>query len=198
MRQRETSRHPRNAMESTERGFRFLVKRESKGRVVSWLPLVFGLIPILLSLGGSAGAVEWHVSVQNFQFVPAALNITPGDSVTFTNEAPGAHDVSFEDGVNSGPTGSFETFDNWSRTFGENGTFRYRCKLHSTDFGSGMVGVVIVGTQTAAPPSSPQGSGFLPDLGAEGASLAMLAAVMISRGASRPRTKSNPVSTDPE
>ena len=87
--------------------------------------------------GGSATSVS---ACDNF-FAPASSPIVSGNAVTWTWRGANQHNVTFEDGQGSSPTRSSGTHN---RTFSGAGTFRYRCTIHSTDFNSGMVGVVSV------------------------------------------------------
>lgn len=96
------------------------------------------LIPILLVLlalpGLAARAATVDVSVVNFQFIPATVNIAAGDTVTWTFEEPG-HNVA-GNGFRSGNPGAVATF---SHTFNAAGSFGYVCEAHF-----GMAGTVNV------------------------------------------------------
>jgi len=81
------------------------------------------------------------------------------DTVVFINDDSFAHDVIFEAGFGTGAAGSLPAAGNWSHTFNESGTFRFRCQLHSANFDTGMVGKVIAGTPSAPPPA-PKSPGF--------------------------------------
>jgi plastocyanin len=81
------------------------------------------------------------VDVQDNQFVPQSVTVTHGATVTWTWKGATGHNVTFEDGQGSSSTQTNGTLD---RTFGTAGTFRYRCTIHSSNFTSGMIGVVNV------------------------------------------------------
>lgn len=122
-----------------------------------------GLIASLLALlaaAGSGDAAVVDVHIQNSVFVPSNITIDPGDTLNFINDDSLAHDVTFEAGFGSGAAGSLAASANWSHVFATNGTFKFRCQVHSANFDSGMVGRVQVGA-AAAPPPAPSG-GFLP------------------------------------
>lgn len=73
------------------------------------------------------------------QFDQSTVNVSEGDTVTFTWQG-GFHDVVFADGVSSGtPVGIDGT--TFSRTFDVAGTYDYVCSVHES---VGMVGTVVV------------------------------------------------------
>lgn len=81
-------------------------------------------------------------------FEPGVLKIKSGDTVTWVQEDNvNEHNViTYPDGIPKG-TGMFESpmmrrsGEQWSRTFGKSGTYRYHCHPHEA---VGMRGVVIV------------------------------------------------------
>jgi plastocyanin len=92
----------------------------------------------------ATGPVDGHaITVSDDRFSPISGNVAVGDSVTWT-WAPGndGHDVTFEDS----PFGTSGTLVSgaWRRAFPAPGYYRYRCTLHSTNFATGMVGVIVV------------------------------------------------------
>ena len=104
------------------------------------------IIAALIALGwwqataGSRAAAS-SVSVDDFQFTPAALSVASGDTVTWTL-AGGFHSVVADDGsFNSGEPGTGFPF---SHTFNAPGTYRYYCSVHGGPNGSGMSGVITV------------------------------------------------------
>ncbi len=75
------------------------------------------------------------VSMENIQFVPATVEISPGDTVKWVNNDGFPHTVTgFGVDVNVQPGEPF------THTFNEKGTFDYECTIHP-----GMEGSVIVG-----------------------------------------------------
>ncbi len=82
-----------------------------------------------------------NVNVQNNFFSPGQLNVTAGANVTWTWYSYGTtHHILFEDGENS----QAQSSGTYERTFAAAGTYRYRCTYHSDNFGSGMIGSVVV------------------------------------------------------
>lgn len=100
---------------------------------------------LVLALAAPATAANQTVTAGASSWSPPTVNINAGDTVTW--QSSGGHTLAFEDGaVGEGSTGA------WShpRTFFAPGTVRFRCTIHSTNFTSGMSGVV-----TAAPRAAP-------------------------------------------
>jgi plastocyanin len=70
------------------------------------------------------------VSIASFSFQPAALTVSVGTTVTWTNNDSANHTVTADDGAfTSGTLGTGGTF---SQTFATAGTFAYHCSLHSS------------------------------------------------------------------
>lgn len=85
----------------------------------------------------SANAVD----IRDDYFNPNSATVTAGTTVTWTWRGATGHNVTFEDGVGSSDTQNSGTHN---RTFQNPGTYRYRCTIHSTAFGSGMSGEIVV------------------------------------------------------
>jgi plastocyanin len=81
------------------------------------------------------------VDVRDNSFAPVAAQIDAGSTVTWTWRGSTDHNVTFETGGGSSGTKSSGTHQ---RTFTAAGTVRYRCTIHSSDFGNGMSGSVVV------------------------------------------------------
>jgi plastocyanin len=109
---------------------------------------------VLLALGATAftlgtglGSVqaqsETAVSIVDFAFQPASIEVAVGSTVTWTNTGAATHTVTADDGAfDSGRLGSGATF---SQTFATPGTFTYHCEIHPQ-----MTGTIVV-TEAAAP-----------------------------------------------
>ena len=77
------------------------------------------------------------VSIVNFAFSPATLNVALGTTVIWTNNDSTTHTVTSDTGVfNSGGMGQNATF---SYTFNTAGTYTYYCSVHTY-----MKGTVVV------------------------------------------------------
>ncbi|WFU40210.1 plastocyanin/azurin family copper-binding protein [Bradyrhizobium sp. CB82] len=98
-----------------------------------------------------------EVSMKNSpkgMFVPAAVNISVGDTVKWTNpgvithsvtfdpaQASTASDVALPAGVAPFDSGNMEEDGTFTHTFTVKGTYKYVCKFHEA---MGMVGTVVV------------------------------------------------------
>lgn len=80
------------------------------------------------------------VTIRDFTFEPAYVQIAVGQTITWTDQQPGIlHTVTSDDGsFNSKDMASGSTF---SLTFPGNGTFSYHCTIHPR-----MHGVIVVGS----------------------------------------------------
>lgn len=88
---------------------------------------------------GSAGtpASGTALTIDNFAFTPASLNVKVGQRVTWTNKQQGVpHTVTADGGAFDHPMPSGATF---SFTFTKAGTFAYHCKIHSSMHGTIVV-----------------------------------------------------------
>src|SRR5690349_6983818 len=133
----------------------------TSNRVSSGTAVVLAAIALTaLASGASAATVQVHIAAGSFAFSPATVNINASDTVEFVNDDTMGHDVTFQDGQSSGAAGAFAPGAHWNRTFAANGTFKFRCTIHSSDFASGMVGAVQVGPAPAAPPPAKPSPGF--------------------------------------
>lgn len=118
--------------------------------------LVFAMAALIgaVALGGSALAANAGVAMSGAQFVPSAVTVNVGDSVTWTNQDGIPHSARADNG--SFDTGVFST---GSRpvTFGQAGTFGYFCAVHPSTM-RGTVNVIGAATPppATAPPATPR------------------------------------------
>jgi plastocyanin len=90
--------------------------------------------------GGSESAKRAKkVTVDNFDFKPAKVKISPGTKVTWT-ATQGSHTVTFKDGYDEVITENGTT--STSRKFKNSGTYKYVCRFHKD---KGQKGKVVVG-----------------------------------------------------
>jgi plastocyanin len=83
--------------------------------------------PAASSGGGGGGNA---VTIENFAFGPATLEVPVGTSVTWTNQDSASHTATADDGsFDSKSLGTGQTF---SQTFSAAGTFAYHCSIHSS------------------------------------------------------------------
>jgi plastocyanin len=67
------------------------------------------------------------VNIDHFKYRPAALTVSQGTTIVFSNSAPVAHTVTDRGAFDSGRIKPGRSF---SVHFGRKGTFAYHCKIH--------------------------------------------------------------------
>lgn len=77
--------------------------------------------------GGTGGGGSASVTIKDFAFSPASLDVAVGETVTWTNEDSAPHTVTGDDGIDSGNLALGKSF---THTFKSAGTFSYRCSIH--------------------------------------------------------------------
>jgi len=75
--------------------------------------------------------------IENFTFVPDPIEVTVGDTVTWTNNDGTTHTVTADD--DSFDSGNLDSGATFPQTFDEAGEFSYHCNIHSS-----MTGTVTV------------------------------------------------------
>jgi plastocyanin len=106
--------------------------------------ILFGLIallsvPALVSAQGGTA-----VSIVDFAFQPASIEVPAGSTVTWTNTGAAPHTVTADDGsFDSGKLGPGASFN---QTFTTPGTYTYHCEVHPQ-----MTGTVVVTEAAGAP-----------------------------------------------
>jgi plastocyanin len=88
---------------------------------------------------------------QGNTFTPKTVSINVGESVTWTNQAGGFHNVVFDDGSYAQPADPDPAPWTVTRTFDTAGEYLYYCEQHGNQGGVGMAGKVIVGGGAPAP-----------------------------------------------
>jgi plastocyanin len=86
-----------------------------------------------------AAANPAAVKIDNFNFTPPTLVVTPGTTVTWTNDDDSPHSVREKDGKFK--SAALDTDDTFSQTFAAPGEYEYFCSIHPR-----MVGKIIVKT----------------------------------------------------
>ncbi len=103
-------------------------------RLGSKLVLSTGLLASLLVGGVAVEAATRSVAIADFAFGPAALTITAGDRVRWTNADQVAHTATANNG--SFDTGDIEQGESATIRFTQAGTYRYVCTPHPTMTGT--------------------------------------------------------------
>ena len=115
------------------------------GRRIARLLVAAGLALALVGCGGGAGAATQASPVattavdlpKSYTFVPAAIVVGSGSTVTWTNHDDFTHNVTLPDGTS--PL-TMRPGESATHTFDTAGTFDYLCSLHPKD----MRGRVVV------------------------------------------------------
>lgn len=118
---------------------------------------LLGMLGLTAAAPALAQAKTVDVSIKNSPkgaFVPATVNISAGDTVTWTNPGVITHTVTFDPAkamsasnvvlpasVAPFDSGDMEEDATFSHTFTVKGTYKYVCKYHEM---MGMVGTVVV------------------------------------------------------
>jgi plastocyanin len=97
-----------------------------------------GLALSLVGCGGGAGAASQASPVattavelpKSYKFVPAAIVVQAGSTVTWTNRDDFTHNVTLPDGT---PALTMRPGETASHTFETAGTYDYLCSLHPKD-----------------------------------------------------------------
>jgi plastocyanin len=81
--------------------------------------------------------VQASVSISGLAFRPGLVSVTPGSTVTWTNNDSFPHDVVASD--SSFQSSTLSRGDSYTAAFGSAGTFSYFCSIHPF-----MTGTVVV------------------------------------------------------
>ena len=100
--------------------------------------MMAGLVATALT-SGSAFAQDATVKIKSFMFMPMAVTIHAGDTVTWTNMDEEPHTVTSADGGMMFKSPALDTDDKFSFTFDKSGTYKYFCSIHPH-----MVGTIVV------------------------------------------------------
>lgn len=107
-----------------------------------------GLVGALLIVGavgvGTVLAADHAVAISGSAFSPATVNVTVGDTVTWTNGDQISHTATADGG--SFDTGTLGNGESGTATFATAGSFPYHCTVHPN-----MTGVVVVAAAAPAP-----------------------------------------------
>lgn len=96
-----------------------------------------------------ARAANQAVTITGFAFSPATVNVSVGDTVTWTNnEAGGVPHTASSDTAGVFDSGNLNNGQSFSRTFTQAGTVAYHCNVHP-----GMTGSVVVTAAAATTPA---------------------------------------------
>ena len=124
-------------------------------------PLVLAVAgAVCLALAPAASAATAEVVMKDNVYIPDAVEVAVGDTVTWVNNGRSPHNVTYGD--KSKQSESIEPGETYSITFSAAQTVYYYCSFHSSGSGKGMAGVVKAGSGgpvIGAPVSSGDGGG---------------------------------------
>jgi plastocyanin len=87
----------------------------------------------------AAFAADTQVTIDNFTFSPAEIDVPAGTRVVWTNRDDIPHTVTDAADPRATKSPPLDTGDSYARTFDKPGTYRYFCSLHPY-----MQGTVVV------------------------------------------------------
>lgn len=96
-----------------------------KLHVIPWLAALALLAAPALAAPPAAVAT---VHIKNYAFVPPALTVAAGTSVTFVNDDDEPHTATAVD--KSFDSAALDTNESWKHTFAKPGTYAYFCEMH--------------------------------------------------------------------
>ena len=96
-------------------------------------------LPALDAVAASAAAPAQQVTISNFTFAPATVEVAAGTRLVWKNEDDTPHAVVGADGGSPIHSPALDTDDEYGVVFSAPGTYRYFCSLHPH-----MQGTVVV------------------------------------------------------
>ncbi|MGQ0773968.1 MAG: cupredoxin domain-containing protein [Pseudonocardiales bacterium] len=105
--------------------------------------------------GSQVAPVEHIVSMEGLLFVPAALNVAVGDTVTWVNNDDALHTVTVTDGPETFESELMNPGDTFSYTFTMAGLYEYYCAVHPDMKASVLVAGADVPPADGSVPSAP-------------------------------------------
>ncbi|HEY5340499.1 MAG TPA: cupredoxin family copper-binding protein [Candidatus Aquilonibacter sp.] len=96
-----------------------------KPRIISVLAAA---LLVGLPVAAPAAPATVTVHIKNFKFVPAALAVPAGSSVTFVNDDQEPHTVTATD--KSFDSEGLDASQTWTHAFAKAGSFGYFCEMH--------------------------------------------------------------------
>lgn len=123
-------------------------------RIASGLALLLGAVLLIAAMTITPGrvlAASVAVDISGNEFVPPGLNLSVGDSVTWTNRDAVPHTATTTSGPASFNSGILATDQAFSYTFTVAGTYAYFCAVHPEMTAS----VTVTGASTPTPVPTP-------------------------------------------
>src|SRR5437868_6998928 len=108
-------------------------------RLLSAVTLALASLALPSFMAPPAEAATSNVTIADYNYDPATINISVGDTVHWTNSGKEAHTVTSEGGV--WDSGKIEAGASFDLVFSTAGTYNYYCTIHPR-----MRGRVVVGS----------------------------------------------------
>jgi plastocyanin len=117
--------------------------------ILTGVLVAFALLALAPDLGVSGAAAQdgAAVTIVDFAFQPASLEVPAGTTVTWTNSGAATHTVTADNGAFD--SGRLASGANFSQTFDTAGTFTYHCEIHPQ-----MTGTIVVTEASGAQPAA--------------------------------------------
>jgi plastocyanin len=87
-----------------------------------------GFLAVWTAHASPPAAPTIEVSIANYQFVPATLNIAAGTTITWVNNDEDVHTVM--DAAGAFRSGALDQGQNYRYTFAKAGVYRIACSMH--------------------------------------------------------------------
>lgn len=122
----------------------------NRGRtMLTGLLLAVGLVALTVA---PAVAAHHHVEIEQYAYGPSSLNVTQGDTVTWTNLDEAEHDVVVTNGPQQFRSPMLRQGQSWTHTFTVPGTYTYICSVHP-DMRAAVAAAATVVPPTVPPPT---------------------------------------------
>lgn len=153
-------------------------RRRSPALILMAIGMAFLALAAVQATRAAPATATANVSIVDFAFSPATVNINTGDTVVWKNTGSAPHTATARNG--SFDSGILTSGKTASHTFSSAGSLAYYCQVHPD-----MSGTIVVGganpEPTGTPSSLPSGGGD-PIGGAPIALLAALGALLVGGG----------------
>ena len=110
--------------------------------------LAVGLVALAIA---PAEAARHEVKIEQYAYGPSSMNITQGDTVTWTNLDSVEHDVVVTSGPESFRSPMLSKGQSWSHTFTTPGSYSYICSVHPDMRASLTAAAAVQAPVTSAP-----------------------------------------------
>jgi plastocyanin len=107
--------------------------RRTKLRDASALALTLSAIALSACGGGPAAAADHVVEIRGLEFIPASIDVNPGDTITWINKDVMPHTATSDDGA--WDSGDIAAGAEWTLSVESDFAGGYTCTYHPTMMG---------------------------------------------------------------